>query len=41
MASVADLVMRFTGSDRLPEPTRLADPLASRRAEDRADGAGP
>jgi deoxyribonuclease V len=40
MASVADLVMRFTGSDRLPEPTRLADRFASRSDEDRADGAG-
>lgn len=33
MASVADLVMRFTGKYRLPEPTRLADRLASRRDE--------
>jgi len=39
MASAADLVMRFTRSYRLPEPTRLADRLASRRDEDRADGA--
>ncbi|MDO5506243.1 MAG: deoxyribonuclease V [Pseudoxanthomonas suwonensis] len=31
MASAAELVMRFTGSYRLPEPTRLADRLASRR----------
>jgi len=30
MASAADLVMRFTAGDRLPEPTRLADGLASR-----------
>lgn len=36
MASAADLVMRFTGSYRLPEPTRLADRLASRRDEKRA-----
>ena len=36
MASTADLVMRFTGSYRLPEPTRLADRLASRRDEKRA-----
>ena len=35
MASAADLVMRFTGSYRLPEPTRLADRLASRRDEKR------
>jgi len=31
MASVAELTMRFTASYRLPEPTRLADRLASRR----------
>lgn len=31
MASAAELVMRFTGRYRLPEPTRLADRLASRR----------
>lgn len=31
MASAGDLVMRFTGKYRLPEPTRLADRLASRR----------
>jgi deoxyribonuclease V len=31
LASAADLVMRFTGTYRLPEPTRLADRLASRR----------
>jgi len=36
MASAADLVMRFTGSYRLPEPTRLADRIASRRDEKRA-----
>jgi len=36
MASAADLVMRFTGSYRLPEPTRLADRLASRRDEKHA-----
>ena len=35
MASVADLVMRFTGRYRLPEPTRLADRIASRRDEKR------
>ena len=29
MASAADLVMRFTGGHRLPEPTRLAGRLAS------------
>src|SRR3546814_14913685 len=34
MASAADLVMRFTAKYRLPEPTRLADRLASRRDED-------
>ena len=32
MASAAELVMRFVGKYRLPEPTRLADRLASRRA---------
>lgn len=31
MASAAELVLRFTGGYRLPEPTRLADRLASRR----------
>lgn len=31
MASAADLVMRYVTSYRLPEPTRLADRLASRR----------
>lgn len=31
MASVAELTMRFTAGYRLPEPTRLADRLASRR----------
>lgn len=35
MASAADLVMRFTGKYRLPEPTRLANRLASRRGEGR------
>jgi len=35
MASAADLVMRFTRGYRLPEPTRLADRLASRRGEAR------
>ena len=34
MASVADLAMRFTGKYRLPEPTRLANRLASGRDED-------
>lgn len=39
MASAADLVMRFTTRYRLPEPTRLADRLASRRdgPDDEAD----
>ena len=36
MASAADLVMRFVGKYRLPEPTRLADRLASRRDEPRS-----
>lgn len=31
MASAPELVMRFTTNYRLPEPTRLADRLASRR----------
>ncbi|MEF9978513.1 MAG: deoxyribonuclease V [Thermomonas sp.] len=31
MPSAPELVMRFTGKYRLPEPTRLADRLASRR----------
>ncbi len=31
MASAAEVVMRFVGKYRLPEPTRLADRLASRR----------
>ena len=31
MASAAELVMRFVGGDRLPEPTRLAERLASHR----------
>ncbi|MCR6662370.1 MAG: deoxyribonuclease V [Luteimonas sp.] len=31
MASAPELVMRFTKNYRLPEPTRLADRLASRR----------
>ncbi|MCL1634088.1 deoxyribonuclease V [Luteimonas sp. SX5] len=35
MASAADLTMRFVTRYRLPEPTRLADRLASRRDEDR------
>ena len=33
MASAPELVMRFTTTYRLPEPTRLADRLASRRGE--------
>lgn len=37
MPSAADLVMRFTTSYRLPEPTRLADRIASRRARDLDD----
>lgn len=32
MASAADLAMRFVTTDRLPEPTRLADHLAWHRA---------
>jgi deoxyribonuclease V len=39
MASAADLVMRCTGTYRLPEPTRRADRLASRRDERRAGDA--
>jgi deoxyribonuclease V len=36
MTAAAQLVMRFVAADRLPEPTRLADDLASnRRAEGR------
>ncbi|MBP6799494.1 MAG: endonuclease V, partial [Luteimonas sp.] len=31
MASTPELVMRYTTTYRLPEPTRLADRLASRR----------
>lgn len=34
MASAPELVMRFTRGYRLPEPTRLADRLASRRDPD-------
>jgi deoxyribonuclease V len=34
LASVADLVMRYVTTYRLPEPTRLADRLASRRDRD-------
>ncbi len=34
MASAADLVMRFVTGYRLPEPTRLADRLASRRGQE-------
>lgn len=33
MASCAELVMRFVTKYRLPEPTRLADRLASRRGD--------
>lgn len=33
MASAPELVMRFVTTYRLPEPTRLADRLASRRGE--------
>ena len=33
MAATGDLVMRFVRNYRLPEPTRLADRLASRRDE--------
>lgn len=36
MASAPELVMRFTRGYRLPEPTRLADRLASRRDPDTA-----
>lgn len=35
MASVGDMVMRYVTRYRLPEPTRLADRLASRRDEER------
>lgn len=35
MASVGDLVMQYVTSYRLPEPTRLADRLASRRGGER------
>ena len=40
MASAAELVMRFVGTYRLPEPTRLADRLASRRDRKTADEPG-
>ena len=36
MASAPELVMRYTRGYRLPEPTRLADRLASRRDPDAA-----
>ncbi len=36
MASAPELVMRYVGTYRLPEPTRLADRIASRRDEKRA-----
>lgn len=37
MASVADLTMRYVTKYRLPEPTRLADRLASRRDDADSD----
>ena len=37
LASAPELVMRFTTTYRLPEPTRLADRLASRRDRPRND----
>jgi deoxyribonuclease V len=36
MASAAELVMRFVTTYRLPEPTRLAEHIASRRDRERA-----
>ncbi len=36
MASAAELVMRFVTTYRLPEPTRLVDPIASRHDRQRA-----
>jgi deoxyribonuclease V len=41
MASVPELVMRWTGRYRLPEPTRLADRLASRRERTARPGDAP
>ena len=41
MASAAELVMRFVTTYRLPEPTRLADRLASRRDRPRAGTRAP
>lgn len=35
MAAAPELVMRYVGKYRLPEPTRLADHIASRRARQR------
>ena len=35
MAAAPELVMRYVGKYRLPEPTRLADRIASRRDHDR------
>jgi deoxyribonuclease V len=35
MASAPELVMRFVTTYRLPEPTRLADHIASRRDRNR------
>lgn len=40
MPSAPELVMRYVGKYRLPEPTRLADHLASRRNAARAQAAG-
>lgn len=37
MASAADLVVRFTAGDRLPEPTRLAQALAFRHTRNIGD----
>ena len=39
MPSAPELVMRYVGKYRLPEPTRLADRLASRRDRKQADPA--
>lgn len=39
MASTAELVMRFVTTDRLPEPTRLARLVASRRDRSSGDAA--
>lgn len=40
LASAPELVMRYVTRYRLPEPTRLADRLASRRDEKRSSRAG-